>query len=101
MKKHYFIKKTMSFVLSMIMMLTSSTVLAQENTNLPDNRNYFIVNGTETVYEGEDYENPETGEYLPSIALKNLCGNLLMFCQWDCTCHFLSVNYRAGNCICS
>ena len=29
-----------------------------------DDRTYLIVNGEDIVYVGEDYENPETGEYV-------------------------------------
>lgn len=64
MKRQNLIKKSMVFILSVIMMFTSSTVLAREDMDLQEDREYLIVNGTEIVYEGEDYENPETGEYI-------------------------------------
>lgn len=60
------VNKLASLLLSLIMVFTcSSTVFAAEtDIVVPDNREYLIVNGTDIVYVGEDYENPETGEYI-------------------------------------
>ena len=61
------IKKLICFLLTAIMMFSlSATVSAAEMaTNVsPDNREYLIVNGEDIVYVGEDYENPDTGEYV-------------------------------------
>ena len=38
--------------------------MAAEPEVLPDDREYLVVNGTDIVRVGEDYENPETGEYV-------------------------------------
>lgn len=58
-------KKIMSLILSVVMLMAFSTsVLAAEPEVLPDDREYLVVNGTDIVRVGEDYENPETGEYV-------------------------------------
>lgn len=58
-------KKIISLVLSFVMMMAFSTsAFAAEPEVLPDDREYLIVNGTDIVRVGEDYENPETGEYV-------------------------------------
>lgn len=58
-------KKIISLVLSFVMMMAFSTsAFAAEPEAVPDNREYLVVNGTDIVRVGEDYENPETGEYI-------------------------------------
>ena len=58
-------KKIISLVLSFVMMMAFSTsVFAAEPEVVPDDREYLVVNGTDIVRVGEDYENPETGEYV-------------------------------------
>lgn len=61
------LKKLMSLLLSVTMLVAFSTTAfaAEPETNvIPDEREYLIVNGTDIVYVGEDYENPNTGEYI-------------------------------------
>ncbi|XCP85791.1 hypothetical protein ABXS75_03035 [Roseburia hominis] len=49
----------------MMLSLPTTVSAAETNTNVsPDNREYLIVNGEDIVYVGEDYENPDTGEYI-------------------------------------
>lgn len=58
-------KRIVGMLLSMVMLFSfSMTVSAQENEVEQDDRTYLIVNGEDIVYVGEDYENPETGEYV-------------------------------------
>ena len=58
-------KNIASLVLSVIMLMVFSTsVLADEPDAVPDNREYIVVNGTDRVRVGEDYKNSETGEYI-------------------------------------
>lgn len=58
-------KKIVAMILSLVMVLgLSTTAFASDNTVEADEREYLIVNGTDIVYVGEDYENPETGEYV-------------------------------------
>ena len=55
------ILRKLGVVLTIITMcLNSSTsVFWASEAEVP----YFIINGEEIVYYGEDYEDPETGEY--------------------------------------
>ena len=61
------VKRIMCLLLSAIMMMsfTTTAFAADSETEVtPDDRPYLIVNGEDIVYVGEDYENPETGEYV-------------------------------------
>lgn len=54
------IRKIMSLMLTLVCLLcTSSKVFAASAEEMP----YFIINGEEIVYYGENYINSETGEY--------------------------------------
>lgn len=63
-------KKKVNFlcrVLAVVMLIMSMNmnVFAAEVSEIePDNREYLVVNGVDIVYVGEDYDNPETGEYV-------------------------------------
>lgn len=58
-------RKIVSLVLSLIMLMAFSTsAFAAEPEAIPDDREYLVVNGTDIVRVGEDYENPDTGEYV-------------------------------------
>lgn len=52
----------LSFV--MVLMFSTTAFAAEPNVITPDEREYLIVNGTDIVYVGEDYESPDTGEYI-------------------------------------
>ena len=55
--------KILSLV-TMVVMLFSITANAAQNEQPEDQKNnYVILNGETAVYEGQDWENPETGEY--------------------------------------
>lgn len=60
------VKRLVALMLSFTMVFAfSTTAFASEpNMVIPDEREYLIVNGTDIVYVGEDYENPDTGEYV-------------------------------------
>lgn len=60
------LKKSVAMMLSFVMVLMFSTTAfaAEPNVITPDEREYLIVNGTDIVYVGEDYESPDTGEYI-------------------------------------
>lgn len=60
------LKKSVAMMLSFVMMLMFSTkaFAAEQSLVIPDTREYLVVNGTDIVYVGEDYENPITGEYI-------------------------------------
>ena len=59
-------KKIMAMILAAITVLAMSTTAFADERNVvePDERKYLIVNGSDIVYVGEDYENPDTGEYV-------------------------------------
>ena len=58
-------KKLLGLALSFIMILSFATSsFAAEQDIVQDDRDYLIVNGTDIVYVGEDYENPDTNEYI-------------------------------------
>lgn len=58
-------KKIVGFLLSLVMAFAVSVpAFAAEPEVVQDDREYLIVNGTDIVYVGEDYENPDTGEYV-------------------------------------
>lgn len=58
-------KRKIALLMSLVMMFAfSETALAAETEVIQDEREYLIVNGEEIVYAGEDYENPDTGEYV-------------------------------------
>lgn len=58
-------KRLVALVMSFAMVFAcSTTAFASNNEVIPDEREYLIVNGTDIVYVGEDYENPDTGEYV-------------------------------------
>ena len=58
-------KKMIGLLLSLIMAFTvSTTAFAAESGAVHDVREYLIVNGKDIVYVGEDYVNPDTGEYI-------------------------------------
>lgn len=58
-------RKMVAFVLSLVMVFAfSSTTFAAEPEVLQDDRAYLVVNGEDIVYVGENYENPDTGEYV-------------------------------------
>lgn len=59
-------KRVMSVLLVTVMVLgmSMSAYAAEKEDILPEKGDYVLVNGTEIVYVGEDYENPETGEYI-------------------------------------
>lgn len=59
-------KKLLSLVMSMmVILMMPSVVMASESETLElEEREYLIVNDTDIVYVGEDYENPITGEYI-------------------------------------
>lgn len=50
-----------SFVL--VLMTTNISLATEKNVEYPQNKNYVIINGIYKVYEGENFESPETGEY--------------------------------------
>ena len=50
--------------IAMIFAFSTTTFAAESNNENPDEREYLVVNGTDIVYVGEDYENPDTGEYI-------------------------------------
>lgn len=60
------VKKLVALMLSFAMVFASSTTAfaSEANMVIPDEREYLIVNGTDIVYVGEDYENSDTGEYV-------------------------------------
>ncbi len=60
------IKKFVALLLclSMICAVSATAFAAEEEMVAPDERVYLIVNGEDIVYVGEDYENPDTGEYV-------------------------------------
>lgn len=47
----------------MILSFATSSFAAEQDI-VQDDRDYLIVNGTDIVYVGEDYENPDTNEYI-------------------------------------
>lgn len=60
-----------SFLLGIVLFVSCAFPLAyaaeptmKRTGAIADDRQYLIVNGTEIVRVGEDYENPETGEYI-------------------------------------
>lgn len=60
LKRKMKIRKIMSLMLTFVCLLcTSSDVFAASAEEIP----YFIINGEEIVYYGENYINSETGEY--------------------------------------
>ena len=63
-------KGLIGVVLSSMMLftLTTTTYAAVPETSNNATGAYIIINGTEKVYVGEDYENPETGEYIHWIS---------------------------------
>lgn len=65
-KKMRKMKKIVAMMLSLAMVLgfSATAFAADYDTVEADEREYLIVNGTDIVYVGEDYENPETGEYV-------------------------------------
>ncbi len=60
------VKKLVALMLSFTMVFAFSTTAFafESDMMIPDEREYLIVNGTDIVYDGEDYENPDTGEYI-------------------------------------
>lgn len=52
-----------SFALMLMLSLAMNVCAAEEEVQETDDP-YLIVNGTDVVLIGEDYENPETGEYI-------------------------------------
>ncbi len=60
------VKKLVVMVLSFVIVFAFSTPAFASETRMviPDEREYLVVNGTDIVYVGEDYENPDTGEYI-------------------------------------
>lgn len=59
------VQKVVALVLSLVMIFSCSvTSFAAENEVEQDEREYLVVNGTDVVPVGEDYENPDTGEYV-------------------------------------
>ena len=58
-------KKLVGLLLSLVMSFAvTMTAFAAEPQVTQDEREYLIVNGTDIVHVGEDYENPDTGEYV-------------------------------------
>lgn len=66
MKKQKKFRGMMTLLLALMMVFacTTTTLAAELNNIAQDGREYLIVNGTDIVYVGEDYQNPETGEYI-------------------------------------
>lgn len=59
------IRRMVAFLLSVVLSFAfTTTVFAAEPEVTSDNREYLIVNGTDIVYVGDEYENPATGEYI-------------------------------------
>lgn len=66
MKKQKKFRGMMTLLLALMMVFacTMTTLAAERNNIAQDGREYLIVNGTDIVYVGEDYQNSETGEYI-------------------------------------
>lgn len=59
------LKKVMSILfIGVFVILSSNSVFASSQTTEKNDKAFVIVNGQEIVYEGEDYDNPNTGEYI-------------------------------------
>jgi hypothetical protein len=58
------LKRFITVLMTLVLALSVSVPVFAEETISPDNREYLIVNGSDIVYVGEDYENPDTGEYI-------------------------------------
>lgn len=59
------VQKVVALMLSLVMILSCSlTSFAAEGEVAQDEREYLVVNGTDIVYVGDDYENPDTEEYV-------------------------------------
>lgn len=58
-------RKLVALLLSFAMLFAfTTTASAAEPEVLQDEREYLVVNGEDIVHVGEDYENPDTGEYV-------------------------------------
>ena len=58
-------KKITGLLLSLVMAFAiTMTSFAAEAKVLQNEREYLIVNGKDIVYVGDDYKNPDTGEYI-------------------------------------
>ena len=55
--------KILSLVTMLVMLFSITANAAQDESPVGKQENYVILNGETVVYEGEDWENPETGEY--------------------------------------
>lgn len=59
------VKRAVGLLSSLAMAFAiTMTSFAAEPKVLQDEREYLIVNGNDIVYVGDDYENPDTGEYI-------------------------------------
>lgn len=58
-------KKMVGLLLGLVMVFAvTMTAFAEETEVIQDEREFLIVNGKDIVYVGDDYENPDTGEYI-------------------------------------
>ncbi len=65
MKRKNVIKRTMTAALSFVILLScaiNASAAAPEAKEVEEE--YLIVNGTKVIHVGEDYDNPDTGEYI-------------------------------------
>lgn len=64
----------MKKIISIILVMVSIFVMSGSAFAAEQEKNYVIVNGEQVVYEDQDYNNPETGEYIHWVTNTNARG---------------------------
>ncbi len=90
------LKKIMALVLAMAMtMAMSGNVLAAEAKDLDDG--YLIINGNQVVRAYENYENPETGEYVHWTTNVNARGTIVKSFEYKIRYSVTSSSFTVGS----